>query len=233
MPFVAFYFNTVESPPKPTQPDHRKPAKPTHIRVTSRLAWKIGVPEGHPAIPEKEVHILDPSTLRPPVRASTSRRAGTTPDSSIDASDDIATVVLSTSEEDSGSTHSDSQQRPEPVWPFFDIFSSRKPLHVQQLPPSITKGFGYREKGWNDVPREAVIIPVAAEGDDVPVAIMVVGLNTRRPYDRGTHFIQSRLSNADWMNGVEQRTWIELLHVSLSSTLTATMGREAEMKKAE
>lgn len=192
MPFVAFYFNTVESPPKPTRFDSSKPTKPGYIRVTSRLVYKIGIPDGHPAIPEKEVHILDPATLRPPARAATGKRSGTSPESSIDASstqDDLRTVVQSPNEEETASVDSDASQAQEARWPFFDIFSSKKPLHIQQLPPSITKGFGYREKGWNDVPREAVVIPVATEGDDVPVAVMIVGLNTRRPYDRGEFFV--------------------------------------------
>lgn len=71
------------------------------------------------------------------------------------------------------------------LWPFFDVFSTKKPLHVTALPSTIGQGFGFRKNGWNDVPREAIVMPIAAEGDEVPNAVAVLGVNTRRPYDKG------------------------------------------------
>lgn len=88
--------------------------------------------------------------------------------------------------EDLGSELSLSQV-PELQWPFFDIFSVKQPMHVQSLPASVTGDpkFGFRPKGYNDPSREAVIIPIAVDGDQVPAAVMIIGLNTRRPYDAG------------------------------------------------
>ncbi|KAG8900968.1 hypothetical protein FRB99_005658 [Tulasnella sp. 403] len=215
MPFVAFYFNTVDAPPKPTRTETTDyPPRPLALRVTSKLAYKIGVPDDHPAIPTRAVHYLDPITLKP--RSIPPKRTGASPSSTVDASslpDDTPTVVLSPP--DVEEAEAEHPPTPEPQWPFFDIFSSKITLHIRSLPASIGEGFGYRPQGFNDVPREALIIPIAAEGDDVPVAVMIVGLNTRRPYDE------------------EHRNWIDLLHMTLNSTLTAALGREAEVRKVE
>lgn len=205
MPFVAFYYNAVEgtrqsadlrcivsktiapAPPKPILPANsewlRSP-KSTTLRVTSKLVYTIGVPDDHPAIPLKEVHHLDTVTLRPPLSL---KRRPASPGSTVmgtNTTEDSLTVVSLSDTDDVDFSPSPS---PDPQWPFFDIFSTRQPLHVQSLPPSITNDpkFGYRPQGYNDTPREAVIIPIAIDGDQVPAAILIIGLNTRRPYDRG------------------------------------------------
>jgi hypothetical protein len=43
---------------------------------------------------------------------------------------------------------------------------------------------GYDIKVWDELPNAAVVIPIANDSDDgVPTAVMVVGLNIRRPFD--------------------------------------------------
>ncbi|KAG8934383.1 hypothetical protein FRC01_003340 [Tulasnella sp. 417] len=218
VPFAAFYFNIVDAPAKAGREGEPHRPQKARIRVTSTLAFQIGVPEGHPAIPGREVRMLDPITWRssPPMVA---RRSGASPGSTIDARslpDDTTVVAHTPGDSDAMlDTIGDALQTDETAWPFFDVFSAKRPLHITSLPASIGKGFGLRKNGWNDVPREAIIMPIAAEGDEVPIGVMVLGVNTRRPYD------------------AEYQTWIELLHMTLSSTLTATLGREAELKKAE
>ncbi|KAG8887667.1 hypothetical protein FRB98_009229 [Tulasnella sp. 332] len=239
MPFVAFYYNTVEGTPIPTDKKREKlkpgaaaPPKPSRskgglepaeisksstLRVTSKLIYKIGVPDNHPAIPTKEVHMLDTVTLKLPQAPAAARRQTTSPGSTVlgqTMSEDSLTVMSPSDNEDAESEFLPSV---EPQWPFFDVFSARQSLHVQNLPASIASDsqFGCRLGGYNDPLREAVIIPLGTEGEEVPAAIIIIGLNTRRPYDQ------------------EQRTWIDLINLSLSSTLTAALGREAEVRKAE
>lgn len=152
------------------------------------MAFKIGIPDGHPAIPDREVHFLDPITLRPILPF---KRIAASPGSGIDGSSlsDDATIVNNTPGRESDSILG-SEMEPTAVddasWPFFDVFSAKWPLHITALPSSIGKGFGVRRDGWNDAPREAIVMPIAAEGDEVPVAVMILGVNTRRPYDKGT-----------------------------------------------
>ncbi|KAG8979497.1 hypothetical protein FRC05_008486 [Tulasnella sp. 425] len=218
VPFAAFYFNTVDASPKAGREGENSRAQKARIRVTSTLAFQIGVPDGHPAIPEREVHLLDPITLRPSPALLT-KRSGASPGSTIDARslpDDTTVVAHTPGDSDAAlETLRDALQADDTTWPFFDVFSAKRPLHITSLPASIGKGFGLRKNGWNDVLREAIVMPIAAEGDEVPIAVMIFGVNTRRPYDK------------------EYQTWIELLNMTLSSTLTATLGREAELKKAE
>ncbi|KAG8894496.1 hypothetical protein FRC00_008888, partial [Tulasnella sp. 408] len=187
IPFVAFYFNVVDASPKYSRDAENKYPHKNRIRVTSTLAFKIGVPEGHPAIPDRQVHFLDPTTLRP-VLPFVSRRVGGSPVSTADARSlpDDSTVVGNTPGESDYAIEleKDPISIDDVAWPFFDMFNAKKPLHITDLPPSIGKGFGYRKDGWNDAPREAIVMPIAAEGDEVPIAVMVFGLNTRRPYDQ-------------------------------------------------
>ncbi|KAG8850364.1 hypothetical protein FRB96_000428 [Tulasnella sp. 330] len=185
IPFVAFYFNTVEAPARPRFQDRSLEAdeklEPSTIQVTSKLMFKIGVPDEHPAIPSKQVHVLDRASLKP-VRGTQPRPAS--PGSTVlgrTLTEESHTVVSSDSED----IESENLSAMEPQWPFFDIFSVRRPVYVQNLPPSIAADprFGHRDGGFNDTPREAVIIPVATDDDEVPAAVMIIGLNTRRPYD--------------------------------------------------
>ncbi|KAG8934381.1 hypothetical protein FRC01_003338 [Tulasnella sp. 417] len=217
IPFVAFYFNVVDASPKYSRDSEHKQPHRNRIRVTSTLEFKIGVPEGHPAIPDRNVHFLNPTTLRP-VLPSLGEHTGASPGSTADVHSppDDSTVANPSRASDSAiELEKEPTAIDDPAWPFFDIFSAKKPLHITALPSTIGKGFGLRKDGWNDAPREAIVMPIAAEGDAVPIAVMVFGVNTRRPYDK------------------EYQTWVKLLHITLNSTLTATLGREAELRKAE
>ncbi|KAG8895148.1 hypothetical protein FRC00_007899 [Tulasnella sp. 408] len=226
IPFVAFYFNVVDAPPKSGRDSEQRQARRSKVRVTSTLAFKIGVPEGHLAIPDREVHFLDPVTLRP-VLPFTGKRTGASPGSTIEALSlpDDSTVAANTPGESDSAPELDREPTTvdDIAWPFFDVFSAKKPIHITALPSTIGKGFGLRKNGWNDALREAIVMPIAAEGDEVPIAVMVLGVNTRRPYDE--------VILTKWPK--EYQTWIDLLHMTLNSTLTATLGREAELKKAE
>lgn len=215
--------------------EHKQPHK-NRTRVTSTLAFKIGVPEGHPAIPDREVHSLDPTTLRP-VLPFVAKHTGTSPGSTVLANSlsGDSTVVANTPGETVSEIELEQEPTPirDPGWPFFDVFRAKKPLHITDLPSTIGKGFGLRKDGWSDVPREAIVMPIVAEGDEVPVAVMLFGVNTRRPYDKGMLFPRSLPSSHSNRVPIEYQTWIELLHITLNSTLTATLGRESELKKVE
>lgn len=99
------------------------------------------------------------------------------------------------------------------IWPFDAAFSSRRPIHVPNIPDYVVEGFDLR--GWGEPAREAVVIPITVDDADLPVAVLILGLNSRRPYD------------ADYEG------WIELTRLSLNSLLTAVKGREADLKRAE
>lgn len=55
-----------------------------------------------------------------------------------------------------------------------DAFMHGKAVHVPELPSDIVQTLG-RERGWNDQIREAVVVPIAAEGDDIGQAVLILG----------------------------------------------------------
>ncbi|EIN09171.1 hypothetical protein PUNSTDRAFT_126249 [Punctularia strigosozonata HHB-11173 SS5] len=149
-------------------------------------------------------------------------------------------------------------------WPFEEALGSQRPVYMPAIPPSTANAL--EKRGWGDVPREAVVIPIGGSEEEeeeeedgggrgyglaampspcgslgssnlnplasrlgaaarsrrgggagdlrMPKMLLVVGLNTRRPYDE------------------EYREWVEMLKVSLDSTLGAVLGRQADIQRA-
>lgn len=99
------------------------------------------------------------------------------------------------------------------LWPFTEALATRRPVHVPSLPDYAIEGFEVR--GWGEHAREAVVIPVVVDDSDIPVAVLVVGLNSRRSYDE------------------DYAKWIDLFRLGMSALLTAVKGREADLIRAE
>lgn len=100
-----------------------------------------------------------------------------------------------------------------PSWPFADAIVSRQIIHIEQLDERLISGF--EKRGWGDTPREAVVVPIGLADQSTPAALLIIGINTRRPYD------------------ATYRNDIDIMRMSLSSTLRATLGREAEVKRSK
>jgi hypothetical protein len=86
-------------------------------------------------------------------------------------------------------------------------------VHLAHIPDYVVEGFEIR--GWGEHAREAVVVPITVDDADLPVALLVMGLNSRRPYDE------------------DYEAWIELTRLSLNSLLTAVKGRESDLIRAE
>jgi len=87
-------------------------------------------------------------------------------------------------------------------------------VHTPNLPPDLMDDVG-RERGWKDRVREAVVIPIVSEDDNADTAVLILGINTRRPY------------NEIYSN------WIDVMRMTLGSALHAVLGREAETRRAD
>lgn len=87
-------------------------------------------------------------------------------------------------------------------------------IHVPALPPALMNDIGVG-RGWNDHVREAVVIPITAEGDAGDAAVLIMGINSRRPYDD------------------PYASWIDVMRMTLGSSLNAVLGREAETRRAD
>lgn len=99
------------------------------------------------------------------------------------------------------------------IWPFAAAFSSRGTVHVPNIPDYVVEGFELR--GWGEHAKEAIVIPIVVDDTDIPAAVLVMGLNSRRPYDD------------------DYASWIDLFRLSLNALLTAVKGREADLIRAE
>lgn len=87
-------------------------------------------------------------------------------------------------------------------------------IHVPTLPPALMNDIGVR-RGWNEHVREAVVIPITAEGETGAAAVLILGINSRRPYDDA------------------YANWIDVMRMTLGSALNAVLGREAETRRAD
>lgn len=83
----------------------------------------------------------------------------------------------------SGSTATNNTRSSKESWPFIEACASRKPVFISEDLENRTKG--YERRGWMDPVKNALCIPIFYEDDvsSTPRAILVVGLNPRRPWN--------------------------------------------------
>ncbi|KAK4705487.1 hypothetical protein P7C70_g716, partial [Phenoliferia sp. Uapishka_3] len=130
------------------------------VRLT--LQGTIGVPGGHPSAPSTasfKVDLSAPTLSHESDASSTTSNTGSNATGSTDASTPMS-------------------------YPFRDAFTRKRPIFIQDL---AGRTAGYTARGWPDAPRNAVCIPILVEDDTVshPRAMLVVGLNPRRPWNEG------------------------------------------------
>ncbi|BGP19572.1 hypothetical protein JCM10213v2_007667 [Rhodosporidiobolus nylandii] len=126
-------------------------------RMLMALQGTVGVPAGHSSAPaEVEVRVdLKKNEAEPASSASSA--------SSV-------TGTHSTNEENATST----------VWPFIEALTSRRPVFISDVG---ARADGFHQRGWPDPTTRAVCIPIMTEGSMIPKAMLVVGLNSRRPWN--------------------------------------------------
>lgn len=132
--------------------------------LTSFIAQgTIGVPDGHPSAP---------NNLTISVELSNSQQTPSSHDSA--SSTTSATATSSTATGPAATT----------IWPFREALQKKKPVFIADL-KGRAKGFASR--GWPELPKNAVVIPIMFEGDTsaIPKAVLIVGLNPRRPWNEG------------------------------------------------
>ncbi|KAL7343672.1 CnHHK4 protein [Rhodotorula toruloides] len=127
----------------------------TVARVHLILQGAVGVPKGHPSAPAEVDVLID-------TQISQDSKAGKSNASSASTN--------STNEDNSTST----------VWPFVEVLQSHQPIFISELGQ---RSQGFERRGWPDDVHRAVVIPIRVEGAAVPKAILVVGLNPRRPWN--------------------------------------------------
>jgi signal transduction histidine kinase len=97
-------------------------------------------------------------------------------------------------------------------WPIADVMRSARPLIVSDFGAAAD---GLPTGPWNEAPREAVLVPIAAQGSDRPAGVFIAALNQFRPYDSG------------------YAGFIELIAGQVAASLANARAYEAERQRAE
>lgn len=66
-------------------------------------------------------------------------------------------------------------------WPFREAFMTRRMVMIWELAPELADALEHRS--WGDPPTSAVCIPITDDWENGRLSFLIVGLNTRRPYD--------------------------------------------------
>ncbi|KAJ1307032.1 hypothetical protein OPQ81_008011 [Rhizoctonia solani] len=232
LPFVALYWCQVNGLSEATIPAKSKgPAlASTYLRhhadalinVTFTLAGSVGIPSGHPIGRQTIKYTLDPVSYRPVLTVSEAPSLDSPVTSDATPRMPIAGSPL-------GSIASTIQLPPtsptkglETGIDLARIFASGTIELIDPLPNQLAQGLDGR--GFKDVPRTAALLPInmymsqgrgRQNGQIVPYAVLLLGLNTRRAYD------------ADYAS------WLESVGASLSNQLTVVLQREADMRLIE
>jgi signal transduction histidine kinase len=92
-------------------------------------------------------------------------------------------------------------------WPFAQAFTENDMLYIEDASELVQ---GFQVRCWEDLPTAAVMFSLTEKGSKTPMAIVIVGLNYRRPFDR------------------QYREWLRLLQSTLLNGLTAVRSTENE-----
>lgn len=163
LPFVLMYsVDAQEAPPnKWTAGEHKHGTRSQTTSVRLTLQGSVGVPEGHPSAPAEFTTRIDTSSYSQPSQDS-------------DTTSSTASF--------SGTTSSNTTGDGSNSWPFQEALSSRKPVFIADL---AGRNKGFIQRGWPSEVKHAVVIPLMADGESsaIPKACIIVGLNSRRPWN--------------------------------------------------
>ncbi|KAL8290344.1 hypothetical protein RQP46_002602 [Phenoliferia psychrophenolica] len=164
----------------------------TASTVKLTLRGSIGVPLGHPSAPATtsfEVDLTAPTLSQESDTSSVTSNSGT-----------------------NATGHSDGPAST--TFPFREAFQRKRPIFIQDL---AGRASGYTSRGWPDPPKQAVCIPILVEDDTVsfPRAVLVVGLNPRRPWNE------------------VYATFLHLLSRQIATGLFSVASAEQDFRRAE
>lgn len=213
----------------------RRPFDDPPMKIELRRASTVAIPESHRSFPHTIEVAIEPMAFRHSPKTHSHGSPGATYHSSESSLPDMRSTSFSLLDSKalcSSATEGDLKpatesasvwssdnssattiQNPAVMWPFEEAIISRRPVHVPNLPGYVVEGLEIR--GWGEPAREAVVIPIVVDDANLPCAVLVMALNSRRGYD------------------TEYESWIDLVRLSLNSLMTAVKGREADLIRAE
>jgi signal transduction histidine kinase/FixJ family two-component response regulator len=98
-------------------------------------------------------------------------------------------------------------------WPIQKAIASRQSVIVEDC-RDLVQGFPIR--AWDELPYAAAVVPICSDNStELPEAVMIIGLNVRRPLD------------------VEYDAWIHLVRSQMASSLLSVKAYEAEQRRLD
>ena len=190
LPFGIFYsVKTPEYPPK----DPLATTAPAELFLEST----VGVPEGHPSAPETLSYNI-------PVKS----RSAFGPNA-----DRLSSPTMSAISAISSGSGRRIHVAEEPSWPILKALSTRQCVLVEDCRELIQ---GYPIRQWDELPMSALVVPICSENAvEVPGAVLVIGLNLRRPFD------------------AEYDGWLHEIRTQLATTLVSVKGFEMEQQRID
>ncbi|OCF32740.1 hypothetical protein I316_05661 [Kwoniella heveanensis BCC8398] len=181
-----------------------------YCKLEAKLAGAVGIPDSHRSTPN-----LLTMTIRQRLRStSTIPRASRSPTLSVMSSISGPPISPLPLDEDGPQINMES-------WPIKEALTSNRLVLVEDCSSMIE---GYSIRVWDELPTAAVVVPITNESDDgVPSAVLVLGLNIRRPFDDDydDHFDRLMIS------------WVCRLRLQLASGIAAVRSYEAERQRIE
>jgi hypothetical protein len=179
----------------------------SHVKLS--LAGTVGIPTPHPLVPDT----IEMNLGQHRASSLSDRLSLLSHSNKVSNSGESSNPDASAASTPAGSLP--SVGRPYDIWQIAGTLLTNKTAHITGILPSDIEGF--QPRGWDELVREAVIIPMTTEDSNkkVPDAILIMGLNSRRPYDE------------------DYKNWIDAMRTSLASTLAAVLFVESSAKQVE
>ncbi|WVQ95095.1 hypothetical protein IAU59_002189 [Kwoniella sp. CBS 9459] len=175
VPFAALYHvHNATTSKKSTGPNSTEVTRSEDLsdvcKIEVKLAGAVGIPASHRSTP----HLLTMS-IRQRLRSSaTVPRVSRSPTLSVTSS--ISGPPISPLPLDDEGPQIDMES-----WPIKEALSSNRLVLVEDCSSIID---GYPIRVWDELPTAAIVVPITNESDDgLPSAVLVLGLNIRRPFD--------------------------------------------------
>nr|XP_031864018.1 uncharacterized protein CI109_000662 [Kwoniella shandongensis]KAA5531090.1 hypothetical protein CI109_000662 [Kwoniella shandongensis] len=188
------------------------------VKVNVRLAGAIGIPDGHPSTPS---HFSLTLRDRSRSNAAAFAQGGVAGSPTLSMTSSLSSAVPAISLTDSNTSQSDQMLQ----WPIRDALQAGRMIMVEDC-SSLIQDFPIRV--WDELPNAAVIVPINNDSDDgIPSAVLVLGLNIRRPFDEDYESFIRILQEDHTLKRLIR------LRLQLASGIAAVRSYEAERQRID
>ncbi|WVQ71976.1 hypothetical protein IAR50_001519 [Cryptococcus sp. DSM 104548] len=205
---------------------------PHEIHVNVSLVGSVGIPDDHPSTPKSISfplrHRRNDSTTRFSQGDISGSPALSMHSSSMSNADNANPGTVPAHGTSFDSSKSEGHPAPETTsWPIREALQSKRLVLVEDV-TELIKGFNIRV--WDELPSAAVVVPISSDSDEeVPNAVLVLGLNIRRPFDED--YESWVVSTFSFIASALLTTSQHVLRLQLASGIAAVHSYEVEHQR--